>query len=630
MGFPKLTVLSTLCAVVLIFSLGCNKEGPAGSENTDNRLADRPEGQAPAATTIDETATERIDRTAAKGAGDQSASQPPNILLIVGDDIGFGDLGISGSVTNTPNLDRLAQQGVTFTSFHASPVCSVTRAMLLTGNDPIDVGLGATDDALYPPAKGKPGYESYLTRTTATIAELLKDAGYRTNMVGKWHLGGTHRGGEGPHKWGFDRSYAIYTGGSNHWNQGVFHVDMHDPAVVATVKAGKIPQEPFYEDGKEIDRPIGIYSDDLYTSKMLEYLEEGRDSGKPFFAYMAYTTAHVPLQAPDFLIDKYYEHYLELGFEGLKRARFDSQKALGIIPQNAVFPESRKNRLLRAWSSLSDEEKRRQARSMATYSAMMESQDYHIGLVLNYLRETEQLDNTLIVYLADNGPEGLDERGELSIPMATNWTRSNFSQEFDHIGRGDAFAFIGTDWANASTGGLQWWKWFIGEGGIRVPMIVVPPKTSSSSRAGEMTREFASVKDVPLTILDYAGVEHPLSEYKGRKITQPSGVSMRGFLEGEMERPRSDEQWVAFELFGNSYVIEADYKALRVRTGMYGDGKWHLYNIKNDPGETRPLDEEMPERLERLITIYEQYAKDKGVVPVADDWNPWHSSKTEK
>ena len=150
------------------------------------------------------------------------------------------------------------------------------------------------------------------------------------------------------------------------------------------VKAGEIPQEPFYEDGKEVDRPIGIYSDDLYTSKMLGYLEEGRESGKPFFAYMAYTTAHVPFQATDFLIDKYYEHYLELGFEGLKRARFDSQKALGIIPQDAVFPDSSKNRLLRAWSSLSDEERRRQARSMATYSAMMESQDFHIGLVLEF------------------------------------------------------------------------------------------------------------------------------------------------------------------------------------------------------------------------------------------------------
>lgn len=164
--------------------------------------------------------------------------------------------------------------------------------MLLTGNDSIDIGLGAFDYALYPPAEGKPGYESYLTRTTVTTAELLQDAGYRTYMVGKWHLGGTEHGGHGPHRWGFDRSYGIYTGGSNHWNQGVFHVNLDDPEVAAQVKAGIVPKEPFYEDGKEVERPAGIYSDNLYTSKMLEYLAQGQKSGRPFFAYLCYTTAH--------------------------------------------------------------------------------------------------------------------------------------------------------------------------------------------------------------------------------------------------------------------------------------------------------------------------------------------------
>ena len=354
----------------------------------------------------------------------QKPAARPNILLIVGDDIGFGDLGISGSITRTPNLVRLAEEGVTLTNFHASPVCSVTRGMLLTGNDSIDIGLRAFDYALYPPAKGKPGYESYLTRTTVTVAELLQDAGYRTYMVGKWHLGGAEHGGQGPHEWGFDRSYAIYTGGSNHWNQGVFHVNVDDPEVAAQVKAGIIPKEPFYEDGQEVERPIGIYSDDLYTSKMLEYLEQGRKSGQPFFAYLAYTTAHAPLQAPDFLIDKYVEHYLELGYEGLKRARFESQKVHGIIPKDAPYPSTADNDLLRPWSELSDGERRREARMMATYSAMMESQDYHIGILLNYLHETGQRDDTLVIYMSDNGPEGLSDHGELSSPEIRQMDRA--------------------------------------------------------------------------------------------------------------------------------------------------------------------------------------------------------------
>mgnify|MGYP001550291209 FL=1 len=558
--------------------------------------------------------------------GAMAADEPsrPNVLLIVADDLSFGDLGISGSITRSPNIDRLADQGVMFNRFHASPVCSITRSMLLTGNTPVEVGLGAFDYALYPPAEGKPGYEAHLTRSTATIAELLQDSGYRTYMVGKWHLGGTSHGGEGPQEWGFDRSYAILTGGSNHWNQGVFHVDAHNPEVLAQIKQGIIPEEPFFEDGKQVKRPVGIFSDDLYTAKMLEFLAEGQESGKPFFAYMAYTTPHAPIQAPDFLIDKYYEHYLEHGFEGLKRARFDAQKERGLIPANAPFPDSSGNPLLRPWTDLSEEERRVQARSMATYSAMIESQDYHVGTMLNYLRESGQLDNTLIVYLSDNGGEGLDVRGELSDPMASNWVKSNFSQDFDDIGRGNYFAFIGTDMANAVSGGLSWWKWFIGEGGIRVPLIVVPPKNSEFALADRMTSEYASVKDIPMTILDYAGVKHPGAHYKGRDLAQPSGISMRAFMEGTKDRPRDEDDWNAFELFGNSYVVAGEYKAIRVRKGMYGDGQWHLYNILKDPGETTRLDSAQPERLQKLIAIYDQYAKDKGIVPVAENWNPWH------
>ena len=554
----------------------------------------------------------------------------PNILLIVADDAGFGDFGFSGSISRTTNIDRLAKEGMAFTRFHASPVCSVTRGMLLTGNNPIEIGLGAFDYTQYPAAKGKPGYEAYLTRTTVTTAELLKDAGYRTYMVGKWHLGGTRHGGEGPHKWGFDHSYGIYTGGANHWNDGVFHVDGHDPAMMAEVKAGKIPSEPYFEDGVQVKRPMGVFSDTLWTNKMIDYLEEARGATKPFFAYLAYTTPHAPIQAPDFLIDKYYQHYLNLGYEGLKRARFESQKTMGLIPKDARFPEKTKNHLLRTWSQLSDSEKRKQARMMAAYSAMMESQDTQIGLLLNYLEETGRRQNTLIIYLSDNGPEGLDDQGELSNPMMTDWIRTNFSQKFDDIGRGNSYGFIGTDFAYAATGGLQWWKWFIGEGGVRVPLIIVPPTESTFAHAGQKTSEFASVKDIPMTILDYAGVKHPQSEYKDRKIVAPSGVSMRGFLKGSVPRPRTEEQPLVFELFGNSYVVAGDFKAIRVRPGMYGDGKWHLYDIRRDPGETQPLEEAQPQRLKALVAIYEKFAKDKGLVPVADNWSPWHGFVEKK
>ena len=558
-------------------------------------------------------------------AGAKTDPEKPNILLIVGDDIGFGDLGISGSVTKTPNLDRLADQGTFFTNFHVSPVCSVTRSMFLTGNDPIEMGLASFDYSIYPAAKGLPGYEGYLTRSTATIAEILQDAGYHTYTVGKWHLGGPGHGGDGPENWGFDRSYGIYTGGANHWNQNPFHVNINDPEVVAQLERGEMPQEPYHENGKPVKRPMGIYSDDLWTSKLIEYIEEGRQDGKPFFAYLAYTTAHVPLQAPDFLVDKYFEHYLKLGFEGLHRARFESQKKLGIIPKDAPYPERKANPLLRAWSELNDEEKRRQAMAMATYSAMMESQDYHIGLLLNYLHETGQLDNTLIIYAPDNGPEGFDDRGKISNPPLVQWVKANFSQDFKDITRGSSMTFLGTDWAGAANGSLQWWKWFIGEGGIRVPLIVVPPKSKSFARPGEMTNEYAYAKELPMTILDYAGVNHPKTSFKGRKINPPSGVSLRPYLTGEESSPRTEKELVVFELFGNSYVMAGEYKAIRVRPGMWGDGKWHLYNIKKDPSETSPLDEDQPERLKKMIAFYENYAKEKGIVPVADDWNPWEN-----
>lgn len=548
----------------------------------------------------------------------RSQQNRPNILLVVSDDLGFSDLGLFGSEIDTPITDQVAQQGVTFTNFHASPVCSITRGQLLTGNNSIEVGLGAFDYTVYPPTQGKPGYEAYLTRNTVTIAELLQDAGYNTYTTGKWHLGGTAKGGEGPSKWGFTRSYGIYTGGSNHWNQQV----MIRPVALKQGQIPEVEQEPFYLDGKPVQRPLGVYSADLYTSKMIEFMEEGRQTGKPFFAYLALTTPHFPLQAPSFLINKYYDYYLEKGYQGLKQERFQALQSKGIIPVSATFPTA-ENPLVSDWNQLSSEEKQFQARIMATYAAMIEAQDFYLGAMMDYLRESGQLDNTLVIFLSDNGPEGTDFTNEEVPEAVKQWFFTRFDQSIEAIGQGNSNQVTNASWADAATGALQWWKWFIAEGGIRTPMVIVPPKTMTVAKTGEQTNAIVSVKDLPMTILDYAGVKHPQGKYKGRKLVAPSGISIRPYLEGETPEVRGEDDWFALELFGNAMIIAGDYKAMRVRPGMYGDGQWHLYNIKKDPGETQSLNQQEPELLQKLIAIYDQYAKEKGIIPVTDDWSPF-------
>ncbi|MEP1595315.1 MAG: sulfatase-like hydrolase/transferase, partial [Halieaceae bacterium] len=431
--------------------------------------------------------------------------------------------------------------------------------------------------------------------------------------------------GRGPHEMGFSHSYGILAGGSNHWNSGDMLPNMAHPDSQKAAKAGQIPpmiDMPYFEDGKPVDRPLGIYSDDLYTGKMLSYMEQSRKADKPFFAYLAFTTAHLPIQAPGGLAERYYEQYLDLGWDRLKAQRMEQLIEAGILPEDSKLPPQ--NPITRTWDSLSDDEKKLQAKVFATYAAMIESQDRHIGRVMDWLRETGELDNTLIIYMTDNGPEGTDAFGELGNPALSSWMEEHFSQDFDDVGHGNSNWQIGIEWANAATGSLQWWKWFIDEGGIRVPLIVVPPKSHGDkfTRQGEVSDTFLSVKDLPMTILQYAGVEHPMTSYKGREIVPPSGKSMVSYMDDKASTVYGPDDWTAFELFGNAYVVRGDYKAIKVRTGMWGDGKWHLYHLRNDPAETQPLEAELPDELAELVALYEAYADKWQIQDVREDWNP--------
>lgn len=558
-------------------------------------------------------------------ASDLNPKKKPNILLLVGDDTAFGDIGAFGSEVITKNMNLLAEKGVRFTNFHASPVCSVTRAMLLTGNNSIEVGLGAFDYSVYPATRGKKGYETFLTDDAVTISELLNDAGYEVYKSGKWHLGGEKPGSKGPLGWGFTKEFGIYSGGSNHWNNLAMTPDFADPNGL-----NKKRIEEWTLNGEPFDRPEGIYSGEIYTNQMIEFIKDGYSKDKPWFAYMAFTTAHFPIQAPENLIMKYYPIYLELGYAGLKKSRYESLKENGIISHEAT--EAPFNDLTRKWESLSEEDKKKQAKIMATYSAMIEDQDNRIGHILDYLKTSNQLDNTLIIYVTDNGPEGLEPTNpKTGNPELATWIENQFDSSFEAIGKANSENVIGTSWANAATGGLQWWKWFIGEGGIRVPMMIVPPGAFSKShpRAGQKSNAVASVKDLPMTILDFANVIHPMTEYKGRKVVAPSGISIKPFLDGESQVVRTENDWWAFELFGNGYVMQGEYKAMKVRTGMFGDGKWHLYNVVDDPSENKPLEGENPDKLKAMISLYEGYKKKNNILEVDADWNPFQGASDQ-
>ena len=244
---------------------------------------------------------------------EQTTTKKPNILLLVADDTAFGDIGAYGSEVHTPNMNEIANAGIRFTNFHVSPVCSVTRSMLFTGNDNIEVGLGSFDYSVYPPTRGKKGYEGYLTKDAVTISELLNDDGYEVYKSGKWHLGGDN-GGSGPMEWGFTKEFGILSGGSNHWNDLAMTPDFQDPNGLNVKR-----KEDWTLNGEPFDRPDGIYSGEIYTDHMLDFIKDGAKKDKPWFAYLAFTTAHFPVQAPENLIMKYYPKYLELGYAGLKK-----------------------------------------------------------------------------------------------------------------------------------------------------------------------------------------------------------------------------------------------------------------------------------------------------------------------
>ena len=511
----------------------------------------------------------------------------PNILLIVADDLGYSDLGVYGGEIATPTLDTLANQGVKFSNFYSAPICSFTRSMLLSGVDNHLSGLGGFDSEGVGLGSVQVGYEGYLNFRVASIAELLQDAGYHTIMTGKWHLG--LEDDQVPHSRGFEQTYIMPRGTSSHYSN--------------LAASSKIPTTIYLENGKETILPEDFYSTKTYTDKMLEYLNNIEDD-KPFFAFASYTAPHWPLQAPDNFIEKYEGRY-DGGYDEIMHERLQKMLKLGLIskiPED--FPRSP---MAANWGDLSDIQKQKEAKNMAVYAAMVEAMDFNINRIVENLRSSGKLENTIIIFMSDNGADGNDP---YHIEDNVSWIPETFTTDTESLGKPGSFTAYGPGWASVSSAPYKLHKAFSSEGGIKVPAFVVWPTEIGEKPAFD--NSFMTILDIVPTLLEVAGTEYPTGEYRGRDLFPLQGRSLLPYLTGK-ESYLGDQQYMGWELFGRKAIRQDDWKIID-NNEPFGKGGWELYNLKNDPFERIDLSSSETEKLNEMIKLWGQYAERNGVI----------------
>jgi arylsulfatase len=539
------------------------------------------------------TVTEPIVDSAPQD-GSEPASSPtpdnrPNILLIVADDMGYSDAGVFGGEIDTPNIDSLAGSGVKLTQFYATPSCSPTRAMLMSGLDTHQAGLGNMAEWMSDNQRGHPGYEGVLNDRVVSVATLLSDAGYHTYMAGKWHLG--HKESEGPAARGFDKSFALLNGSA-------MHFDIRRPSIDDSVAS-------YREDGVRLRElpPEFQFSSDFYTDYLIRNIGANLGDDKPFFAWAAYTAPHWPLQVPEKYSDKYVGKY-DAGYEVLREKRLQRMKELGVVPATAVLPPLPDGVV--PWDELTPEQRAIDAREMEIYAGMVDNLDENIGRLINYLKETGEYENTLIFFMSDNGADA----GDVLQRKAFVEYKKQFEDNFESMGGPDSFINYGREWAHATTSPFKLWKTFATEGGLRVPAIISMP---GATAGGNMSGQVLSAKDVMPTFLDIAGIRHPGSEYRGRQVTPINGKSMLPLLSDSVARIHGDDYQFAFEIIGRSALRRGDWKLARIDK-PHGSGEWELHDLAADPGELRDLSVEYPDVMEQMLAWWKQYEQEMKIV----------------
>ena len=486
----------------------------------------------------------------------------PNIVLILVDDMGWSDVGCYGSEIPTPHIDALAEQGLRFTQFYNTGRCCPTRAALLTGLYSHQTGVGhMTDD------KGPehPAYRGHLNDRCVTLGNVLGSAGYLTALTGKWHVGNKEQS-MWPLQRGFDRFYGVPEGGGFYFK----------------VKSGRSVAEGnevvFSEDQQP---PEGWYSTDEWVTSGLRFIDEAQAAEKPFFLHLCHNAPHFPLQAPQEDIDRFRGKYRN-GWQPLREARYQRQLEMGLV--KADWPLSELPDDLPEWSELTDEKRDRFDHLMAIYAAVMERMDRSIGTLVAGLKERGVLDNTLILFLSDNGgnaESGVDGR-----------------LDGDHPGDADSNVFCGKCWATLSNTPFRRYKHFNHEGGIASPLIVHWP--AGIKVRGELRHQPCHLIDIMTTLADVSGAEYP--ETQGVHAIQPAeGVSLlSAFANASLpERP------LFWEHEGNAAVRLGDWKLVRLGK----KGKWELYDLAHDRTELQDLSEAHPERASELKQLWQEWAR---------------------
>ena len=527
-------------------------------------------------------------------ANTNRSAKRPNLLVIVVDDMGWSDLSAFGGEAETPHLDALTARGVRLTNFHTSPVCSTTRAMLMTGCDHHEVGMGCMVETMTPEMRGQPGYEGYLTDNALTIAERLREAGYHTMMSGKWHLGVVPPYRSMPDTKGFERSYALVQGEHNHYG-----------ADQTPETAGHDGLSQYRLDGKAVRFPDGAYSSDFFADKLIEFMNDAKNDPRPIFAYLPFTAPHSPLQAPDALIAKYRGRYDD-GPEAMRERRLARMRQMGLSVAQAKPADIRGGL---PWDQLPPEQQRLEARKMEIYAAMIDAMDAAVGRVLATLEKLGQLDNTEIIFFSDNGPAGTLRE---TTPGWREWIEMHADNKPENIGKSNSYVSIGPRWAQAQAAPFFLFKRYTSEGGVRTCALACGPRVKAR---GE-TNAFLHVMDIAPTLLEFAGAD---ATAPAGKIPM-RGVSAAGVLSGTRGEIHPPDARIAWELGYSRGVRIGDWKAIHLPKAAQGISpdipinRWLMFNIANDPGETTDLAESEPQMLQKLIAAWNDYAKETGVV----------------